>query len=159
MDAALTVGVLARQAGVTPKTVRYYEAIGLLPPATRGPNGYRRYRTEDVHRLNFIQRAKTLGLTLKEVRELLTVAEDGCCDMTQAELREILERKIADCTRRIESIASFRDTLETAIQRLVIPKAPENSTCCPGCTAFAPNCTCVPDVQGTALDIVVRGKV
>lgn len=144
MDDTLTIGEAARRVGVTPKTLRHYEALGLLPPAPRGPNGYRRYRPEDLNRLAFVRRAKNLGLTLAEVRVLTAVAEGGRCDLTQAELRELLGRKIADCTERIEALVAVRVGLEAAASRLGTFDAPADA-CCPGCAGFAPTCGCLPD--------------
>lgn len=149
MEDTFTVGEIARQADVTPKTVRYYESIGLLPRAERSQNGYRRYRTEDLNRLAFIQRAKALGLTLEEIGELVTVAEDGRCALTKDELRQILDRKIANYTRRIEALAASRATFQAAAQRL-LADGDEQNDCCPSCAAFAPNCTCVPTLDDAA---------
>ncbi|CAN5269776.1 MAG: heavy metal-responsive transcriptional regulator [Chloroflexia bacterium] len=149
MDNAFTVGEIAREADVTPKTVRYYEAIGLLPPAERSPNGYRRYSAEDLNRLAFIQRVKALGLSLEEIRELVVVAEDGRCALTKAELRQTLDRKVADCTQRIEELIAFRATLQNASQQLLAGDD-EQDECCPSCrAAFAPTCTCVPTLEET----------
>ena len=69
-DSRLKIGELARQTGLSIKTIRYYESRGLLeqPPRTEG--GYRLYGPEEVARLWFVQRAKLLGLTLEEIREL-----------------------------------------------------------------------------------------
>lgn len=113
----LRIGTLARRAGVSPRTVPYYESLGLLPPAARSPNGYRTFRPEDVDRLRFIQRAKALGLTLVEIKQLLAVAQEGCCHLTQAELRAILERKITACTERIQALLAFKEALEAAVRR------------------------------------------
>ncbi len=149
MGDTLTVGELARQADVTPKTVRYYEQIGLLPQASRSQNGYRCYQPEDVNRLAFIQRAKALGLSLEEIRELVVVAQDGQCALTKAELRQILGHKIADCSERIQALIAFRTTLQDAAERLV--EDDDQAGCCPSCAAFAPSCTCfpTPDSLGT----------
>ncbi len=159
MADTLTVGEAARQAGTTPKTLRYYEAVGLLPPAARGANGYRRYRAEDLDRLAFVRRAKALGLSLEEIRELVAVAEGGRCSLTKAELGQLLARKTADCTRRIEALVAFRATLEAAARQLVTPDQRQEAACCPGCAAFAPSCTCVPVVDDPALDLAPEGKV
>lgn len=145
MNDMLTVGEFARQAGVTPKTVRFYEEIGVLPPARRGPNGYRRYYEQDVNQLLFIQRAKALGLTLDEIQKLIPVAENGRCSLTRAELHAILERKIADCTLRIDALVAFRADLEDAAQRLLRDDVGER--CCPIDSAFAPDCGCVPVIH------------
>ena len=147
MNDLLTVGEVAKQVGVTPKTVRYYEEIGLLPPARRGANGYRYLRLDELNRLLFIQRAKSLGLTLSEIRELVTVAEDGHCAMTRAELAQILGDKIADCARRIEALVAYRDQLAATAQRLEETQDHADEACCPSCAAFAPTCGCIPELS------------
>ena len=68
---ALTLGALARAAGVNPETIRYYERRGLLPEPPRTPAGYRQYQAEDADRVALILRAKDLGFTLAEIGELL----------------------------------------------------------------------------------------
>jgi DNA-binding transcriptional MerR regulator len=73
-DKRLKIGELARQTGLTIKTIRYYERRGLLEQPLRTEAGYRLYGPEDVARLQFIQRAKLLGLTLEEIRELVELA-------------------------------------------------------------------------------------
>ena len=74
---AMRIGALARHFGINAKTIRYYEAIGLLPGARRTESGYRVYGTADVERLGFILRAKVLGLSLEEIRGVLSVPADG----------------------------------------------------------------------------------
>ncbi len=148
----LRVGALARQAGVSPRTVRYYESLGLLPPASRSPNGYRCFRSEDLDRLRFIQRAKALGLTLAEIKHLLVVAEEGRCLLTQAELRDILERKIAACSERIQALTTFRAMLEAAIQRLATASDahPGSLQSCDCCASFSSECPCIPEAPARA---------
>ena len=77
MENQLHIGGLARQVGVAPSLVRYYEEIGLLPPATRTDNGYRVYHQDDIERLRFIQRAKALDFSLEEIKEILDLREQG----------------------------------------------------------------------------------
>ncbi len=144
MTDTLTIGEAARRVGATPKTLRHYEALGLLPPVPRGPNGYRRYRPEDLNRLAFVRRAKRLGLNLADIRALTAVAEGGRCDLTQAELRQLLDRKIADCTARIEALVAVRAGLEAAARRLGTPDVAPADACCAGCAGFAPTCGCLP---------------
>ena len=71
---SMTIGALAKQAGVAIDTVRYYERAGLLPAAARRASGYRAFRPETVQRLRFIRRAKDLGFTLEEIGELLALS-------------------------------------------------------------------------------------
>jgi DNA-binding transcriptional MerR regulator len=76
---ALTVSTLADQAGLSADTVRYYERVGLLPPAARSPAGYRLYDQDAVGRLRLIKGAQRAGLRLREIGELLQVADRGQC--------------------------------------------------------------------------------
>ncbi|HEY8518933.1 MAG TPA: heavy metal-responsive transcriptional regulator [Gammaproteobacteria bacterium] len=100
----MTIGRLAAVAGVNIDTVRYYERSGLLPPPRRRASGYREYGAADVARLRFIRRAKALGFTLEEIRDLLALSSDRQGDMqavkakAEARLRQV-ERKIAELER------------------------------------------------------------
>lgn len=71
----IRIGELGRRAGISPKTIRYYEDAGLLPSPTRTDNGYRSYTEEDVRQLAFIRAAKDFGFTLGEIREILAVRD------------------------------------------------------------------------------------
>ncbi len=77
----MTIGRLAKAAGVNIDTIRYYERHGLLPRAARRDSGYREYAESDVGRLTFIRRAKELGFSLADVAELLSLSEDRHEDM------------------------------------------------------------------------------
>ena len=151
----LTVGRLARIGGVTPKTVRYYESLGLLPAVRRAENGYRLYDDESVNRLAFVQRAKSLGLSLAEIRALMDASDDGLCAVIGPELHHLVERKIRECDQRISEISAFRATLVDAADRLGA-LAFDASLTCPSCSAFTPDCTCLPAV---ALDIAAQDNV
>lgn len=81
----LTIGAVARAAGIAIDTIRYYEREGLLPVPARRLSGYRDYTPDAVARLRFIRRAKELGFTLEEIRELLALgARQGSCRLGQA---------------------------------------------------------------------------
>ncbi len=104
MEEYLRIGELVQQVDVAPSTVRYYEEIGLLPPATRSENGYRAYGRADVERLRFIQRAKALDFSLEEIKEILGLREQGKAPCAYVISRigdkiDEVERKIADLTR------------------------------------------------------------
>jgi len=73
----LKIGELSDRTGVSCKTIRYYEEIGLLPPAKRAHNGYRVYDDEDVERLRFVRGASVLGFTLDEITEVLAFRDRG----------------------------------------------------------------------------------
>lgn len=104
------IGDIAKKFGLNPKTIRYYESIGVLPRATRTESGYRIFSPEIVRRLEFILKAKTLGLTLEEIKEIIGLYEKGeiPCECTQGFFRnKILEidNKIAGLTALKEKLA------------------------------------------------------
>jgi len=105
----LTIGRVARSAGLAIDTVRYYEREGLLQKPGRTPSGYRQYSPDAVKRLQFIRQAKELGFTLSEIRELLTlkVAPGKSC----ADVRAHAEAKIADVEQRIAQLNRMKRAL------------------------------------------------
>ena len=107
--AGLTIGELARRAGVGVETVRFYERQGLLPPPPRSVSGYRQYPEETVLRLRFIQRAKELGFSLREIEELISLRLDP--EVSCAEVRGRAEAKIADIDARLRDLARMRASL------------------------------------------------
>jgi len=109
----MNIGQLSRRTGVPIDTVRYYEKQQLLPPPTRTASGYRHYEADDILRLTFIRRAKSLGFTLEEIRDLLALsrADDG--DM--AAIRAAAASKLIDVEQRIAELARVRDGLQTLV--------------------------------------------
>ncbi len=112
---ALSIGELARASRVKAETIRYYERVGLLPAATRGSNGYRRYGDTDVQRLRFIRRARSLGFALEEIRALVTLAGDPArdCGAVDAAARAHL----AAVESRIAELSRLRGELQGMIAR------------------------------------------
>ncbi|WP_368563806.1 MerR family transcriptional regulator [Pseudoxanthomonas sp. UTMC 1351] len=109
----MNIGQLARQAGVAIDTIRYYERQHLLPSPSRSPSGYRRYQAEDATRLNFIRRAKALGFTLDEIRELLSLTASANSDM--AAMKTAATAKLAVVEQRLAELARMRDALRTLV--------------------------------------------
>lgn len=105
----LTIGKVARGAGLAIDTVRYYEREGLLLKPARAPSGYRQYSADAVTRLRFIRQAKELGFSLQEIKGLLSlrVGAGGSC----REVKARAERKIADVDRRIAQLKRMRQAL------------------------------------------------
>ncbi len=105
----LSIGQVARRAGVGVETVRFYERQGLLEEAPRRASGYRQYSEKVVKRLHFIQRAKLLGFSLKEITELLMlrVDEQTSCE----EVRQRAEAKIAQVERKVVELQHLRQAL------------------------------------------------
>lgn len=103
------IGELAAQFDLNPKTIRFYEEIGLLPEPPRTEAGYRLYNLADLERLSVITKAKAVGLTLEEIAEILKLRQSGqrpCCH-----LLEILDRKIAAVDQQITALHEFRKDL------------------------------------------------
>ncbi len=113
----LKVSDVGRQTGLSRKALRLYESMGLLEPAERTDAGYRMYDQEALRRIELINRAKVLGLTLAETKEFLHVAE-GCCGEHHPELAALVGRKLEETQRRITELATLRQTLEDVLLRL-----------------------------------------
>lgn len=109
--AGMTIGRLARAAGVNIETVRYYQRRGLLNTPRKPPGGTRRYASDSLTRLRFIRRAQELGFTLREIAGLLKLGDGSC-----AETRAIAEHRLADIETRIHDLESMRDTLGKLIR-------------------------------------------
>lgn len=106
----LTIGEVARRAGVGVETIRFYEREGLIAEPRRRPSGYRQYPAEAVQRVRFIRHAKELGFTLKEISELLSLRVDP--QSTCADVRQRARTKIGVIQEKIESLATMKAALE-----------------------------------------------
>jgi Cu(I)-responsive transcriptional regulator len=105
----MTIGELARQAGVGVQTVRYYERRRLLPAAARRSSGYREFTPAALERLRFIRRAQELGFTLSEIAELLTLRLDP--HTTAADFKARAEEKIGEIERKLHDLERLRHAL------------------------------------------------
>ena len=105
------IGLLAKHAGVRIDTVRYYERHGLLAPAGRKASGYRRYGELELKRLRFIRRAKLLGFTLEEIKQLLTLSSER----SVAKVKQAAQGKLADVEHRLAELERVRDGLRQLI--------------------------------------------
>ena len=108
MSDSLTIGVLAKRAGVNVETIRYYQRRGLLEEPSKPIGGFRCYPQESVKRVLFIKRAQSLGFTLEEILGLLAFNERrGCLETRRiaAHKMELIEQKIADLSRMRRSLA------------------------------------------------------
>ena len=106
---ALTIGKVAKQAGVGIETIRFYEREGLIAEPPRRESGYRQYPLQTVDRVRFIKRAKELGFSLREIRELLSLRAKpsaGCADVLKR-----AKKKIDDIDERIRTLQAMRRAL------------------------------------------------
>jgi DNA-binding transcriptional MerR regulator len=111
----LTRGQLAQRAQINLETVRFYEQEGLLPPAARTASGYRKFSETAVDRLEFVKRAKTLGFSLREVRELL-VFHGGSAHACE-EVRDLLLNKLAIVRKKMDELEKLEAQLRTALRK------------------------------------------
>jgi len=105
----LSIGQVAKSAGVGVETVRFYERQGLLDEPDRKASGYRQYGEETVHLLRFVRRAKQLGFTLKEIKGLIDLRMDTSA--TRADVRRKAKMKLADIEAKIQDLQRMRDAL------------------------------------------------
>lgn len=108
----MNIGTAAEKSGLPPKTIRYYEDIGLLKP-DRAANGYRDYSAGDVHRLRFLQRARGLGFSVEECRQLLSLYGDAHREST--EVKAIASARLEDIDRKIDELSGLRRMLQELI--------------------------------------------
>ncbi len=111
----MNIGEAAELSGVTPKTIRYYESIGLIAPAPRTMSGYRSYGDNDVAFLNFIHRARGLGFSVANVNALLELYHDK--DRASADVKALATRHVAAIDHKIAELQAIRSTLGHLIEK------------------------------------------
>ncbi|MDX1449786.1 MAG: heavy metal-responsive transcriptional regulator [Acidimicrobiia bacterium] len=111
----MKIGELAARTGVSTKTIRYYEEIGLVPEPDRTPNGYRDYREAAVGRLQFVKDAQATGLSLAEIASIVELRSDGqgTCD----HVADLLERHLASLDKHIRELRQARAQLADLAKR------------------------------------------
>ncbi len=117
----MQIKILAQKTGLSPKTIRYYERVGLMPPPKRGENNYRIYDDTAVERLRFIASARRLDIPIRDIAEILAARDDGIapCDRVLT----ALDRQLADVDRRIADMLALRDILREIKEKgTVLPR-------------------------------------
>jgi len=109
------IGEVAKDAGVNPRTLRYYERLRLLPAPKRSPNGYRLYGEETRKRLVFIANAKSLGLTLREIRQIIAARDAGGCPCDS--VREMLSTHVRRIDEQIAHLRALKSDLRSVLGR------------------------------------------
>ena len=110
---AMNITEAARASGLSAKTIRYYEEIGLVSPQ-RGPNGYRLFSPEEVRRLMFLGRARRLDFSLQDCRDLLMLSADT--HRSSADVREIASRHLAEVDERLADLSQLRTALQSLVE-------------------------------------------
>ena len=112
-DRGLKISELASRTGVTAKAIRFYEAVGVLPPPARGPNGYRLYARDAVDMLRFIKQAQGLGLALAEIKEIVAIRQGGrppCGHVYQ-----LLREKASELDRKLRDLVLLRRRIRQSL--------------------------------------------
>ncbi|MEO1108876.1 MAG: Cu(I)-responsive transcriptional regulator [Pseudomonadota bacterium] len=104
----MNIGDVATRTGLPAKTIRYYEDIDLIKPL-RDDNGYRVFRAQDLHKLNFLGRARALGFTIEDCRTLLALYEDET--RASADVKHVARDHLAQIDAKISDLKAMRDTL------------------------------------------------
>ena len=130
------IGEVAKRLGMNPRTIRFYESAGLLPPPQRTEHGYasaghRLFSLEDLRRLQFVRQARLLDLSLEQIRELVGAIEDGCCRVARPHVKNLIREKLPDLRRRIAEIRRLERRL-TALDRTLPESSPKFETSCRG---------------------------
>jgi MerR family transcriptional regulator, copper efflux regulator len=114
----LRIGQLARAGGVSAKTIRYYERVGVLPPAGRTAAGYRQYTERGVQRLRFVRRARALGLPLHHLKALTAALDAGPRGAVRPRLRALVQAQLSAVRRQSSDLRLLQHELRQVLRRL-----------------------------------------
>ena len=109
----MNISQAATATGLTAKTIRYYEDIGLIQPS-RQANGYRSFSDTSVHQLNFLSRARALGFSVEDCRSLLALWQDR--DRASSDVRSIAENHLSNIGKKIADLSNMQKTLKDLVQ-------------------------------------------
>ncbi len=126
----MRIGELADRLGLNPRTLRFYESIGVLPEPVRTPSGYREYDDSDIERLRFIKLAQSLGLALDDIREILALRDRG--EAPCPYVRDVIESQTAAIEERIRELERLRTQLRKLrrVARALPDDASDNGCVC-----------------------------
>ena len=133
----MNIGEVAQASGVSAKMVRYYESIGLIPPARRTEAGYRIYATQDKHVLQFIRRSRDFGLSMERIRKLVALWRDE--RRASRDVKVLALQHVGELRAKIAELTAMADTLQ------------ELADCCQGNNR--PDCPILRDLAAPAVDV------
>jgi DNA-binding transcriptional MerR regulator len=117
----LTIGQVAKSTGIGAKTIRFYEAAGVLPAPTRTVSGYRQYTAEGVQQLLFVRRARALGLSLHHLKTLLAALDGGVRGPVRSRVREVVRAHLSAIQGQIQDLRVLERQLEQVLRRMQTP--------------------------------------
>lgn len=118
----MNISIASDRTGLPAKTIRYYEEIGLIRPDRRD-NGYRDYADTDIHKLSFLQRARSLGFSVEDCRQLLSLYEDT--DRSSADVKALASARIEAIDQKLVELESLKATLEHLVEACHGDERPE----------------------------------
>jgi MerR family transcriptional regulator, copper efflux regulator len=119
----MNIGQASQASGVSAKMIRYYESITLIKASRRTDSGYRTYGDGDVHTLRFIKRARTLGFSLEQIRDLLSLWQNPA--RASADVKAIAQAHVMTLEQRIRELTEMRDTLTHLAQECCGDQRPD----------------------------------
>jgi DNA-binding transcriptional MerR regulator len=126
----LFIGKVAKEVGLNPRTIRYYETLGLLPPPLRSESRYRVYAPQAVELLRFIKKAKALGFTLTEIHEIIALRQRG--DLPCPHVHTLLTERVQTLSRQIKDLTVLRDELKGLARKSAsLPRRAKPTLVCP----------------------------
>lgn len=134
----MNIGQVAGATGVSAKMIRYYESIHLIKPGRRTEANYRTYGEHDLHNLRFIKRARSLGFSLDQIRELLSLWQDA--GRASADVKAIAQTHVAELQKRIDELTEMRDILGDLAQACSGDHRPDCPILRELATASEPDC-------------------
>lgn len=109
----MNIGTVSERSGLTAKTIRYYEDIGLVKPL-RDANGYRAFQDKELHKLTFLSRARALGFTIEDCRALLALYEDET--RASADVKRIAKEQLTQIEEKMTALSAMHDTLSHLVK-------------------------------------------
>lgn len=120
MKRSFYIGEVSQKTGLNPKSIRFWEEIGLFPKPARtkvvSGNGYRLYTRDDIKKLEFLKRARILGIPIEEMRKLLAVCEVSCCPEVTPTLQKIALQKSEEIEQRIQELRQLQQNLNEVVK-------------------------------------------
>ena len=113
MSYPMNIGEAAQAAGLTPKMIRDYEALGLIPQASRTESGYRQYTKRDVDMLRFIRQARSMSFSIKQVEQLLSLWSDT--ERASGDVKALAQAQMAELDRKMAELAGMKAALEEIV--------------------------------------------
>ena len=126
----LTIGQVAKSTGVGAKTIRFYEAAGVLPAPSRTPAGYRQYTAEGVQQLLFVRRARALGLSLHDLKTLMGALDGALRGPVRPRVRDVVRAHLSAVQGQIRDLRELEGQLEHVLRRLQAPLRPRAAGRC-----------------------------